>query len=302
MTDQELLDLFLKISGDDRNLAEDAALLKRLAQLARQDPTEPDSDLLSSGMMNDCLYAIAHSTTLFPTALSIWLSSDEDARLGIALQHQASVAHLSQSHPQPYDLIGVDEQQVVTAALRLCALNAAPAVSLGWTLSLARQFPASSTVGAALTTLLDYHSSELPGSTHTLLTSNESVFRALDASITTLEGLNRQNEELDALPHLREFEMAADMRLMLSTLKRNEQRDIHRGAEEQSIFRLIAKKIRFKYGGEKPVVELKGPAGTTDTAIDMVSQELSVELPLSEATDPVLGNSRRNRLWAGKLA
>ena len=302
MTDQALLDIYLKISGDNRNILEDAVLLNRLAQLARRDPTGPESDLLSSDMMNNCLHAIAHSTTLFPTAISTWLSSDEDARLGKALEQQASVAYLSQSHPQPYDLTEVDEQQAVTTALRLCALNAAPAVSLGWTLSLVRQFPPSTAMDAALTTLLDYHTSELPGSTRKLLMSSDSVFRGLDASIATLARLNQQNEELEALPDLREFEMTADMRLMLSTLKRNEQRDIHRSAEEQSIFRMIVKKVRFKYGGSRPVVELKGHGGTSDSTIDMVQQELSVELPLSETTDPVLGKGRRNRLWAGKFA
>jgi hypothetical protein len=301
MPNPELLEIYLKLTGATRNAAHDAVLLARLAELAREVSGDSGFDHLASGAMEDCLYAIAHSPALFPIAISAWLSSDEDIRLGKALQHQVSVAHLSQTYPQSYDLAEVDEQQAVIAARRLCALAAAPAVSLGWALSLARQFPQSSFVAGTLTDLLDYHVLELPDSTHKLLASNESVFRELDASISTLSRLYRQDAELNALPHLREFEMTADMRLISSTLKRSEHREIHRKADEQSIFRLIARRINLKYGGH-PVVEMKGNAGTIETAIELFSHELSIELPLSEATDPVLGRMRRNRLWKGARA
>ena len=301
MTDPELLEIYLKLVGTARNAADDAALLARLAELAREVPTEPGSERLHSGAMHNCLHAIAHSPALFPLAISAWLSSEEDVPLGKALQHEVSVAHLSQTYPQPYDLAGIDEQQAVIAAQRLCALAAAPAVSLGWVLSLARHFPQSSLVAGALADLLDYHVFELPGSTHKLLASTESVFRELDASIATLDRLDQQDAELNALPHLHEFEMTADMRLIFSTLKRRERREIHRKADEQSIFSLIARRINLKYGGQ-PVVEARGNAGTTETTMEMFLHELSIELPHSEATDPVLGNMKRNRLWKGSRA
>ncbi|WCE03851.1 hypothetical protein [Pseudoxanthomonas sp. JBR18] len=298
MRDPELLEIYLKLAGDTRNAADDAVLLARLAELAREMPTEPGSDHLNCGPMADALHAIAHSPVLFPIAISAWLSSEEDVPLGKALLHQVSVAHLSQIYPQPYDLAGVDEQQAVIAARRLCALAAAPAVSLGWALSLAHQFSQSALVAGALPDLLDYHVFELPSSTHKLLASNESVFQELDASITTLDRLDQQDADLNALPHLQEFEMTADMRLIFSTLKRSEHREIHRKADDRSILGLIARRINLKYGGH-PVVEVRGKAGSTETTMEMFSHELSIELPLSEGTDPVLGNMKRNRLWKG---
>lgn len=301
MRDPELLEIYLKLAGDTRNAADDAVLLARLAELAREVPTEPGSDHLGSGAMDNCLHAIAHSPVLFPIAISAWLSNEEDVLLGKALQHQVSVAHLSQTYPQPYDLAGVDEQQAVIAARRLCALAAAPAVSLGWALSLARQFPQSPLTAGALADLLDYHVFELPGSTHKLLAAKESVFQEFDASIATLDRVDQQDAELNTLPHLQEFEMTADMRLILSTLKRNENREIHRRSDEHSILSLIARRINLKYGGH-PVVEVRGDAGTTETTMEMFSHELSIELPLSETTDPVLGNMKRNRLWKGARA
>ncbi len=298
MRDPELLEIYLKLAGNAGNAADAAALLTRLAELARGAPTEPEPDHSGSGAMGNCLHAIANSPALFPIAISTWLSSEEDVPLAKALEHEVSVAHLSQTYPQPYDLAGVDEQLAVIAARRLCALAAAPAVSLGWALSLARQFPQNPFVAGAIADLLDYHVFELPSSTQKFLASNESVFQELDASIATLDRLDQQGTELNALPHLQEFEMTADMRLIFSTLKRSEHREIHRKADEQSIFGLIAQRINFKYGGH-PVVEVRGNAGTTETSIEMISQELSIELPLSEATDPVLGNMKRNRLWKG---
>lgn len=298
MRDPELLEIYLKLAGDTRNAADDAVLLARLTKLAREMSTEPGSDQLDRGAMGDSLHAIAHSPVLFPIAISAWLSSEEDVPLGKALLHQVSVAHLSQSYPQPYDLSGVDEQQAVIVARRLCALAAAPAVSLGWALSLAHQFSQSPLVAGALPELLDYHVFELPGSTRQLLASNESVFQDRDASIATLARLEQQDEDLNALPHLQEFEMTADMRLIFSALKRSEHREIHRKADERSIFGLIARRINLKYGGN-PVVEVRGNAGSTETTMEMFSHELSIELPLSEGTDPVLGNAKRNRLWKG---
>jgi hypothetical protein len=298
MRDPELLEIYLKLARDTRNAGDDAVLLARLAELAREVPAELGSDQAGSGAMGDCLHAIAHSPVLFPIAISAWLSNEEDVPLGKALQHEVSVARLSQTYPQPYDLSGIEEQQAVIAARRLCALAAAPAVSLGWALSLARQFPQSSLVAGALADLLDYHVSELPVSTRALVASTESVFQELDASIAALKRLDQQDAELNALPHLQEFEMTADMRLLFATLKRSEHREIHRKADEQSIFSLIVRRIKLKYGGQ-PVVEVTGNAGAIEMTMDMVSHELSIELPLSEATDPVLGNMKRNRLWKG---
>ena len=298
MRDPELLEIYLKLASDTRNAGDDAVLLARLAELAREVAAELGSDHAGSGAMGDCLDAIANSPALFPIAIAAWLSSEEDVSLGKALQHEVSVAHLSQTYPEPYDLSGIEEQQAVIAAGRLCALAAAPAVSLGWALSLARQFPKSSLVAGVFADLIDYHVSQLPVSTRALLESTESVFQELDASIAALKRLDQQDAELNALPHLQEFEMTADMRLLFATLKRSEQREIHRKADEQSIFSSIVRRIKLKYGGQ-PVVEVTGNAGATEMTMDLISHELSIELPLSEATDPMLGNQKRNRLWKG---
>jgi hypothetical protein len=299
MRDPDLLEIYFALISANLNSTDGAALLDRLAFRARDMAGQDESFDFQSGHTGDCLHAVADSGLLFSIALSRWLSRDADIPLGKALQHQASVARLDQTHPQSYDLQHVEEPDAIVAAKRLCALAAAPAVSLGWALSMARQFPDSASTASALTELLDYHIHELPRSTQTLLASSESVFGALDASINGLRRLQESEAELSILPHLRELEMTADMRLIFSTLKRNEHREIHRQAEERSIFALVTRRIHLKYS-LRPTIEVRGEGSSTESQMAMVSHELTVELPLSEGADPMLGRAKRNRLWRGR--
>ncbi len=294
--DAEGLDIYLQLVGGGRAPDLDDQLLARLAQLALQTVQDNESDQLGSYDIDSCLHAVVQSPVLFPIALARWLVGDSDIRLGKALLHQACIAHLAQRFPQSYDLTRVSEADAITTARRLCALAAAPAISLGWTLSAAREFPNSDAVCIQTRELLDYHIDQLLVSTVDLLASSDSSFQALDASVEALRKASEALRILDGLPQLRELGMTADMRLLHSSLKRNEHRDIHRRADEASVFRGVFREVRLKYAN-RPVIEVQGEEGTQEMAIPMFSHEFSVELPLSELTDPVIGRFRRNRLW-----
>lgn len=296
MQDAEGLEIYLQLVGDERAPDRDDQLLARLAQLARQ--AAPDDEFARFGTVdvNNCLHAIAQSPVLFPIALARWLAGESDIRLGKALLHQASVAHLDQRFPQSYDLTRVPEADAITTARRLCALAAAPAISLGWTLSMARDFPSRDAVRTQAMELLDYHVDQLLVSTAELLASPESSFQNLDASIETLRRVREVQQILEGLPRLRELDMTADMRLLHSSLKRSERREIHRRADEASVFHGLLHQVKLKYAS-RPVIEVQNESGKQETAIPMFSHEITVELPLSELTDPVLGRMHRNRLW-----
>lgn len=296
MRDAEALEIYLQLSADERAPDRDDQLLARLAQLARQTGQGDQDDQLGSFDIDNCLHAIVQSPVLFPVALARWLAADSDIRLGKALLRDANVAHLAQRYPQSYALSSVPEADAITTARRLCALAAAPAISLGWTLSAARDFPDSDAVRIQITELLDYHIDQFLVSTVDFLASSDSSFQALDASVETLRKGNEALRILEGLPQLRELAMTADMRLLHSSLKRNEQREIHRRADEASVFRSAFHQVRLKYGS-RPVVEVRSEEGTQEMAIPMFSHEFSVELPLSELTDPLAGRARRNRLW-----
>lgn len=296
MQDAEGLDIYLQLVGDERAPDRDDQLLARLAQLARQTAPDTESDRFGIVDIDNCLHAISQSPVLFPIALARWLAGDTDIRLGKALLHHASVAHLDQRFPQSYDLTGVPEADAITTARRLCALAAAPAISLGWTLSMARDFPNRDAVSTQAMELLDYHVDQLLVSTAEFLASPESSFQDLDASIETLRRAREAQQILEGLPRLRELDMTADMRLLHSSLKRSEHREIHRRAEEASVFRGLLHQVKLKYAS-RPVIEVRHESGTQEMAIPMFSHELAVELPLSELTDPVIGRMRRNRLW-----
>ncbi len=295
MQDAEGLEIYLQLAGDERAPDRDDELLARLARLARQTSPEAESDRFG-GDIDNCLHAIEQSPVLFPIALARWLTGATDVRLGKALVHQASVAKLDQRFPQSYDLAGVTEAEAITTARRLCALAAPPAISLGWALSMARDFPTHDAVRIQATELLDYHVDQLLVSTAEFLASSESSFQDFDPSIETLLRAREAQQALEGLPRLRELDMTADMRLLHSSLKRSEHREIHRRADEASVFRGLLYQVKLKYAS-RPVIEVRHEAGTQEMAIQMFSHELAVELPLSELTDPVIGRVRRNRLW-----
>lgn len=296
MRDAEGLEIYLQLVGAERAQDRDDQLLARLAQLARQTVSDDESDRFGSGDIDNSLHAIARSPVLFPIALSRWLAGDTDVRLGKALLHKASVDRLDQRFPQSYDMTGVPEADAITTARRLCALSAPPAISLGWTLSMVRDFPNSDEVRTQAMELIDYHVDQLLVSTVEFLASPESSFQDLDASIEALRRAREAQQGLEQLPRLREFEMTADMRLLYSSLKRSEHREIHRQAEAGSVFRGLVYQVKLKYAS-RPVIEIRHESGTQEMAIQMSSHELAIELPLSELTDPVVGNVRRNHLW-----
>lgn len=294
--DAEGLEIYLQLAGDERSPERDDQLLARLAHLAHQAAPDAETDRFGTLDIGNCLHAISQSPVLFPVALARWLSGDSDVGLGKTLAHQASVAHLDQRFPQSYDLTGVPEADAITTARRLCALAAAPAISLGWTLSMVRDFPNSDAVRIQATVLFDYHADQLLISTAELLASSESSFQDLDASVETLRRAREAKHNLEGLPRLRELDMTADMRLLHSSLKRTEHREIHRRAEEASVFRGLLHQVKLKYAN-RPVIEVLHESGTQEMAIPMFAHELAVELPLSELTDPVIGLVLRNGFW-----
>lgn len=247
---------------------------------------------------DDCLYEIGESPTLFAAAISYWLSDDDDIELAKELKHKATVRHLQAKTAQAYDLSAIDESRASIAACRLCALHAAPAIALGWALSLAVSYPTSDSALKVSRQLLQHHINEYPLTTRRLLSSEASPFQALELARDGLEILEQQHSVLNQLPRLREFAMPPEMRLTFSSLKRSESRDIQRHAEEQSIFHQLVTKQHFKYAN-KTAVEFVIDDEVQETSLAMSSFQLSVELPVSELTDPISGAISRSKLWKG---
>jgi hypothetical protein len=247
---------------------------------------------------DDCLHVIAGNSQLFVAAISTWLVDTGSAALAKAVVHEASVRHLQQPGAEFYKLEGVPEADAVLCAYRLCALNATPAVSLGWTLSLGVAFPSFPATQSALMELLRFHMDEFPNTTLRLLSVDGSPFAAVELVSAALAALKGDDKWLDEQPRLREFAMTPEMRLTLSSLKRSENRAIQQSSRENSIFAQIFTTQHFKYAN-KTAVEFNVGSGVQETTLEMSSYGLSVELPLSEGTDPVSGANRRRELARG---
>lgn len=247
---------------------------------------------------DDCLHVIAENSQLFVSAISAWLIDGDSAALAKAVVHEANVRHLQQTRAEFYNLEGVAEADAVLCAYRLCALNATPAVSLGWTLSLGIAFPSLPATERALIELLRFHVEEFPVTTLRLLSVEGSPFAALESASAALAALKAEDKWLDEQPRLREFAMTPEMRLTLSSLKRRENREIQRSSRQNSVLAQIFTAQHFKYAN-KTAVEFNAGGGVQETTLEMSRYGLSVELPLSEGTDPVSGAARRRALARG---
>jgi hypothetical protein len=298
MVSEQFYELYHKLTGARHEPSKGLSVLDELAKIChdRKKATPSSDEWITEA--DDCLHEVAHSSTLFVAAVSSWLTVDEEIELAKVLVHKANVRHLQQEAAEVYDLSNIDELRSILVGCRLCTLNAAPAVSLGWTLSLPVSHPTSDKIGQAVEHLLQYHVDEFPWTTRRLLSSEDSPFKSVEKANEALMALEKQEAWLEALPTLREFAMTPEMRLNLFSLKRSENRAIHRHSKETSIFSQLFSTQHFKYA-HKTAVELVVGDSVKETTLEMSPFSLSVELPLSERTDPVSGAARRRELWRG---
>ncbi|MGY4816487.1 hypothetical protein ACVNP3_11185 [Pseudomonas chlororaphis subsp. piscium] len=271
--------------------------IEELTELCRE-KTKTSSLEECLATADSCLREISHSPTIFAVAVSSWLTAEEDIELAKALVHEASVDQFQATIAQAYDLSQVDESLALLAACRLCVLHPSPAISLGWTLSLATSFPASTAAINIAQKLLQHHMNEYPSTTQQLLTSLNSPFTTLELAVEALAHLEQQQRALAELPRIREFAMPPEMRLIYASLKRSESRDIQRHSESSSIFSQIFTTQHFKYAN-KTAVEFVVGDEVLETSLSMTSFKISSELPMSEFTDPASGAMSRARLWKG---
>lgn len=298
MTSNPLYELYRKLEQLRSDPEQCRSLIGELTQLCRERTKSSSIDeCLAEAAF--CIQTLCQSQTTFALAISAWLTCDEDIRLAKALIHEASVAYFQATTAQEYDLSLVDEQLALLVACRLCALHPSPAVSLGWALSLATSYPASTAARQTAQKLLQHHIAEYPATTQRLLSSDSCPFKSLDLAIQGLSILKEQEAALVELPRIREFTMPPDMRLVYASLKRSENRDVRRHSDEKSFFSQLFTPQYFKYAN-KTAIEIRAGDDVHETTLEMTAFQLSVELPKSELTDPLASMLSRNRLWRGQ--
>jgi len=298
MTSDLFYELYRKLAAARDEPAKGLSVLDELAEFCceRKEAASSSEEWLDEA--RDCLYEVAQSSTLFAAAVSNWLTVDKYTDLARALIDKASVQHLQQPVAEVYDLSDIDEPRAILAGCRLCARYVAPAVSLGWTLSLATSFPESDEARHAVDILLQYHVDEYPGTTQLLLSFENSPFKSVEKAQSALAVLEEQQAWLDGLPRLPEFAMTPEMRLTVSSLKRSEERAIHRRSRETSILSQFFTTHHFKYA-TKTAVEFVVDDQVQETTLKMSPYSVSVEVPLSGLTDPQFGHVKRRALWRG---
>lgn len=298
MTSESYYELYRKLAGARNEPTKGLSSLGDFMMIYHERKTAVPTSVERLAEADDCLHEIADNSNLFVAAISNCLTVEEDVELAKALVQKASVQHLQQEAAEAYNLSNIDEGQAILAGCRLCTLNAATAISLGWALSLSVSHPNSNRADRAVEYLLQYHIDEFPWTTRRLLASEKSPFKSVAKANEALSILEKQESWLTELPSLREFTMTPEMRLTLSCLKRNENREIIRHGREKSFFAQFVTPQYFKYANKTAVEFVVGDT-VQETLLEMSPHGLSLELPFSEHTDPVSGALRRNELWRG---
>lgn len=296
--DMRFYELYQKFRSATDDTAAELLPFDEFASLCREmelADTASDNWLRSA---DDCIHAISESPQLFAHGISRWLTQDDFKALAKAVAHKASVRHLQEGVPVVYDLSSIPEAQAILVGYRLCALAVAPAVSLGWTLSIAALPAPTVAITSAVENLLKYLVEEQPSTTLRLLSSKDSEFSSLAIATEVREALQAQADWLEQQPNLREFAMTMEMRLAFWSLRRNEGRDINRRAQRASVLYSLFKSQHFKYAN-RTSIEFAVGGQIHETTLKMAPYDVSVELPLSEHFDPVAGRQARNRLWQG---
>ena len=245
--------------------------------------------------------AIACSPSSFVLAMLRWLPDDEYRDLSGAICYHIDVHYLRATNPVAFDLAKSESKQAQAVLLRLMGINACPAVSLGWLLSLASVHGGEEGVPALVEELMELHMEELPISTQKLLSSEKNPLVNLEVARQALERLRSYSEGLKGLPEARELAMSIQMRLMLGSIRRKRSKAIHGGADENSLLSQLFPTRRFKYAN-RTAVEIHHGDRTEEQTLTMAPLSIFWEPPISELTEPIAGSLRRESLMKrGKL-
>lgn len=298
MTSEIFYDIYRKLAAARSEPAKYLPVLDELLETCNKRASAEPSSNKWLDEADGCLHEIAQSSILFAAAVANWLTEKDGIVLAKAVIHKASVYHLQQQAAEIYDLSNIEEDRAILAGCRLCTLAVAPAVSLGWTLSLAVSLPLSAKTQHAVDDLLRYHAEEFPSTTLRLLASADSPFRSVENANEVIAALKEQENWLEELPRLREFAMTPEMRLTLFSLGRSQNRAMHRHPRKMSILSQFCNEQHFKYANNVAMEIVVGDQ-VHETALKMSPYRVEVEPLVSDRTDPVSGAVRRSGLWQG---
>lgn len=255
-------------------------------------------DVFLASDATSAIDAIACERAVLTAALLRWLPDNDMLELAEALCQSIGVHYLQARTVVQFDLKGSDPSRAEAVALRLVAHNCPPAMSLGWLLGLSAEHGEGGGVMKTIAELMRYHVDELPVSTEKLLANESGPLAALDVARNALAHLRELDEYLKGLPEAPELFMPMSMRLMYASMLRRRNREINAGSEKRSLFASMFKSKRFKYS-TRTAHEIHLVDRTEEQTMTMAPISISMELPISDATDAVAANVRRNRYEKG---
>jgi hypothetical protein len=282
-------DLFARLAAAGSDATTLPSVLAEIAALA----ATPDSFEFTH-----CIHLIAQSAAMTSAALGAWLVTTPQMDAVRVLLQEVNVSHLAGEELVAFEPARLGAAEAVLVGYRLAALDAAPAVVPGWIVACFQADVEPS--GERLVALLSHVAQQYPGTTRRLL---QDLDPGLLARYPVLEEMRSAMAAASAArvaaPRLKELTLSIDEREILRRNRIRDQRDIHRHAEETSVFMQFVTPSHFKYARE---VTLQFDAGgvTAEQSVAMQEHGLAMELPFLAMTDPIGLLLRRQRLLRGQ--
>ena len=307
--------IYMKIQGDGVERSElyqissclrafdvdrDAAF-RALEQLALVYAKAMSSDGDKSSLdeeMEYCFTGIVECLPLFTVAIVGWLTRDPFLGLGRALLQSADVHYLQHSEMLDFNLSSLPVGDALLTGYRLCAYASSPAIALSWIFALHRDFACSDMAQQHSRYLAWFHATEYPVSTRKLASNRAAALATTPYAVEVSNELRQQEESLSAIPSLNELAMTPEMRLTVSSIRRKRSREVTRYSESHSLLATLVTPQYFKYATRTAMTVHRG-VDQYETSMEMLSFSLSLELPLSETTDPMRALLTRIQLSKG---
>jgi hypothetical protein len=282
-------DIFARLAAAE---ADAAALPSVLAEIAVLAATPGSFEYTHS------IHLIAQSPVLASAALAEWLVTAQNMGAAAAIKYELDVAHLAGDELAPFEAARLGPAEAILVGYRLAALDAAPAVVLGWIVACLRDDV--ETGAERLAALLRYQAKQYPGTIRRLLESLEpGLIQRYPVVGQIRDALVRSVDAREAAPGLKELTCSSDERDILRRHRRREQRDISRRADEESVFTRLMTRSHFKYAREV-ALQFAADGLSVERSMRMQEHELRMELPFLEMSDPLGRKRRRLKLLRGE--
>lgn len=298
MAHKNLYDFASSLNAFDSDKARASRALDQIALWHEQNANENEAKSVHKDGLEHCFRTIADKPALLAQALLAWLASDQRLGLSHDLLETVEVQYIERSQLLDFDLHLANVEDAILCGYRLCGFSTTPTVALSWIFSIHRDFPESAAAQQHADYLATHYAAEYPSSALKLVSDDPAPLAMTPLASKIRNHLQMQRDRGQAIPRFKELEMTLEMQFAMSSLLRQRNRFMSENSQSGLLFELFGAPKYFKYA-HRTAVSVRQESKTHETSIEMATISVSIELPLSELTDPLKSLMLRNQLMQG---